>query len=39
MTTRRHAIDPLEVATVMGLRVLDLGMMVSNPTDLRGVDV
>ena len=32
MTGRRHAIDPIEAATVMGLRLLDLGMMVTNPT-------
>lgn len=35
MTGRRHAIDPIEVATVMGLRFLDLGLMVTNPTASR----
>jgi len=35
MTGRRHAINPIEAATVMGLRLLDLGMMVTHPTALR----
>jgi hypothetical protein len=35
MTGRRPAIDPIEAATVMGLRLLDLGMMMTNPTTSR----
>ena len=35
MTARRHAIDPIEAATVVGLRLLDLGLMVTNPTASR----
>jgi hypothetical protein len=35
MTGRRHAINPIEAATVMGLRLLGLGMMAANPTAAR----
>jgi hypothetical protein len=35
MTRRRHAINPIEAATVMGMRLFGLGMMATNPTAAR----
>ena len=35
MTGRHHTIDPIEAATVVGLRLLDLGLMVTSPTAAR----
>ena len=35
MAGRPQVIDPLEAATVIGMRLFDLGMMVTNPTVAR----